>query len=192
MKNYNKLYKKYAQSESQILPPAMPNGEETNVNVSKLSPLPGNMDPPSEEELAQMGKTWGRNKDEEPSLDELLSKLDESFSDDKSHDPYRTDEEFPIPKDPSNLDPKWIKLLEQADGIDPLTQKPSQSKEEILNELYDSEAPPYEKEILKTLNPHHLSDNRNAPTRPPGKKAHHSPDQILKLCSKFNDICSKF
>jgi hypothetical protein len=97
-----------------------------------------------------------------------------------------------IPTSADEVDPKWIPLLEESEGLDPLTQKPAQTEEELLNTLVESDPPPYEKELLKVLRPEHGVSDESAETIRPGKKANLSSDYLLKACGKFYDLCLKF
>jgi len=108
--------------------------------------------------------------------------------------PPAPDSEKPvkIPVSPDELDPKWIGMLEESEGLDPLTQKPAQSEEELLETLVDSDPPPYEKELLRAIRPEHGVSDETAQTIRPGKKANLSSESLLKMCGKFYDLCLKF
>jgi hypothetical protein len=100
-------------------------------------------------------------------------------------------EEVDVPVIPNEPGDKWLKLLQEAEGMDPLTEKPAQSQEEILGTLTESEPPPYEKELLKVLRPEHGTSGGDVPTIRPGKKANLSSNDLLKVCSQFYDLCRK-
>lgn len=105
-----------------------------------------------------------------------------------------------VPVGAEKLEDKWVKLLQESEGLDPLTQKPAESPDTLLRKLTeeetDTETPDYEKELLKVLNPEH-KEKKVAPDAatvpPPGKKkADLSPDTLLKMCSEYHDLCRKF
>lgn len=101
-------------------------------------------------------------------------------------------EEVKVPAIPDEPGDKWLKLLQEAEGMDPLTEKPAQSEEELLGSLVESEPPPYEKELLKVLRPEHGTSGGEALTIRPGKQANLSSNDLLKMCSQFYDLCRKF
>jgi hypothetical protein len=103
-----------------------------------------------------------------------------------------------VPTTPSEMDDKWVRLLQESEGLDPLTEKPAESPGTLLKKLTDpgdSETPEYEKELLRVLNPEH-KETKSAPDAatipPPKKSASFSPDTLLKMCSKYHDLCRKF
>ena len=104
-----------------------------------------------------------------------------------------------VPTSPGELEEKWVKLLQDSEGLDPLTEKPAESPGTLLKRIQESDepesAPEYEKELLKFLNPAH-KENKIAPDAatvpPPAKKrASFSPDTMLKMCIKYHDLCCK-
>jgi hypothetical protein len=107
--------------------------------------------------------------------------------------PSELEGKIDVPTETSDMDPKWISLIEESEGMDPLTEKPSQTQEEILKDLPGSDPPSlYEKELLKVLQPEFYSTDQEASTKPPPKRSHSSSDKMLRLCSKFYDLCHKF
>lgn len=115
--------------------------------------------------------------------------------------PPKPEEEVAIdvPVGPGQLEDKWVELLQQSEGLDPLTQKPAESPSSLLKRINedepDLEVPEYEKEIMKVLNPDFV-ETKSAPDAstvpPPGKKANLSVDTLLKMCSQYHDLCRKF
>ena len=101
-------------------------------------------------------------------------------------------EDVKVPIESDEPGDKWLKLLQESEGMDPLTEKPAQSEEEILESLTKSDPPPYEQELLRALRPEHGTSGGDVPTIRPGKKADLSPSTLLKMCSKFYDLCVKF
>lgn len=106
-----------------------------------------------------------------------------------------------VPVAPGQLEDKWVKLLQESEGLDPLTEKPAESPGTLLQRIkepeadLDTETPEYEKELLRVLNPE-FKETKTAPEAatvpPPGKKsANLSPDTLLKMCSKYHDLCCK-
>lgn len=93
--------------------------------------------------------------------------------------------EVPVTSD--EVPQEWTQLQE----FDPLTEKPSQSKEEILAELPEEDIPPYEKELLKVLRPEYFAGQDAATKPPPRKKAKLTADQILKICTQFEQHYTK-
>jgi len=117
--------------------------------------------------------------------------------------PPKPDKEVEIDVPVASGDPedKWIKLLQESEGLDPLTQKPAESPDTLLRELTgpedtDTDTPEYEKELLKALNPEYKETKTTpdaATVPPPGRKsANYTPDTLLKMCSKYHDLCYKF
>ena len=109
--------------------------------------------------------------------------------------------EVDVPIMSGDPEDKWIKLLQESEGLDPLTQKPAESPSTLLQKLIepepdmDTDTPEYEKELLKALNPEHRETKTtpDAATIPPGRKsANYSTDTLLKMCSKYHDLCCKF
>jgi hypothetical protein len=109
--------------------------------------------------------------------------------------------EVNVPVSADEPEDKWIQLLQKSEGLDPLTEKPAESPGSLLQRLVepdpdnDMETPQYEKELLKALNPEY-KENKIAPDAstipPPGKKsASLTPDTLLKMCSKYHDLCHK-
>lgn len=102
--------------------------------------------------------------------------------------------EIKVPVEKSEIPREWVELEE----FDPLTEKPAQSKEELLKELADptdlDESPSYEKELLKVLRPDYVAPKAapDAATIPPPKKRGNlSPDALVKLCAKYYDLATK-
>jgi hypothetical protein len=99
--------------------------------------------------------------------------------------------EVEVPVTPNETGDKWLKLLQEAEGMDPLTEKPAQTEEELLSSLTESAPPAYEQELLKVLRPEHGVAGEDQPTIRPGKKANLSTDALLKMCSQYHDMCHK-
>lgn len=107
-----------------------------------------------------------------------------------------------VPVGPGELEDKWVKLLQDSESLDPLTEKPAESPATLLQRLnepdpdLDTETPEYEKELMKALNPEY-KETKVAPDAatipPPGRKsANLSSDTLLKMCSQYHDLCHKF
>lgn len=91
--------------------------------------------------------------------------------------------EVEIPRSKDDISDKWIQLLQEAEGMDPLTEKPAQSQEEILTELQGG--------LVQDIPVENIG--QDMPTKPPpGKKGNLSTDTLLKMCSKYHDLCHKF
>lgn len=91
--------------------------------------------------------------------------------------------EVEVPRGKDEISDKWIQLLQEAEGMDPLTEKPAQSPEELLVEV--QEAPTGGDIPVENI-------GGDMPTIKPGKKANLSVDTLLKMCSQYHDICNKF
>lgn len=101
--------------------------------------------------------------------------------------PPETEVEVEVPVSSDEIPQEWTQLEE----FDPLTEKPTQSQEEILAELPEEEIPAYEKELLKVLRPE-FHAGKDAPTRPPpGKKKGMTADQLLKVCTQFERLYTR-
>jgi hypothetical protein len=95
----------------------------------------------------------------------------------------------PLPASEESLD-RLLRLRQDSEEFDPLTEKPAVGVEE-LKEEFESEPPTYEKELMEVLHPE-FHAKQDAPTRAPKKKANLSADTLLKMCGKYLDLCSKF
>ena len=91
--------------------------------------------------------------------------------------------EVEVPRQKDEVSDKWLALLQEAEGLDPLTEKPAQSPEELLEEV--QEAPTGADIPVENI-------GGDMPTVRPGKKADLSPDALLKMCSQYHDLCRKF
>lgn len=101
------------------------------------------------------------------------------------------EEELDVPSAPDEMSEKWIKLRQDSEGmIDPLTEKVDMSEDELLDNLTPSTIPPYEKELMDALHGTQMATPTATTVAP--KKAYITPDGVLKLCSKYYDLCSKF
>lgn len=87
--------------------------------------------------------------------------------------------EIVVPKQSDEIPREWIELEE----FDPLTERPVQSPEELLEEVRE--------EPLGGDTPVEEIGG-DMPTVRPGKKANLSADTLLKMCSKYHDLCNKF
>ena len=100
-----------------------------------------------------------------------------------------------VPVEKSEIPREWVEFQE----FDPLTEKPAQSQEELMQELanptdVDVETPEYERELMKVLRPEFVQ-NKAAPDAatvpPPRKRANLSPDALVKLCTRYSDLAHK-
>jgi hypothetical protein len=90
--------------------------------------------------------------------------------------------EVEVPRSKNEITDKWLALLQEAEGMDPLTEKPAQSPEELLEVV--KEAPLGQESPSEDI-------GGDMPTIRPGKKANLSTDTLLKMCSQYHDLCHK-
>lgn len=88
-----------------------------------------------------------------------------------------------VPRSKDEVSDKWLQLLQEAEGMDPLTEKPAQSPEELLVEVQD--APTGGDIPVENI-------GGDMPTKPPPRRGNLSSDALLKMCSQYHDLCSKF
>jgi transposase-like protein len=114
--------------------------------------------------------------------------LPPSFDVEKTTVPIET---ISKPNSTREIPDKWMDLLRESEGMDPLTEKPAEDEDTILQSLQnEEEAPPYEKELLKALRPEFHSADKDAKTVRPPKKASVSADDLIVLCSSFYDLAT--
>lgn len=99
------------------------------------------------------------------------------------------EQELDVPSEPDEMEDKWLKLRQDSEGMDPLTEKVNMTEEELLDNLTPSTIPPYEKELMEALN----GTGKTSPTASTvaPKRARVTTDGVVKLCSKYYDLCRK-
>ncbi len=95
------------------------------------------------------------------------------------------------PNSTREIPDKWMDLLRESEGMDPLTEKPADDEDTILQSMQDeAETPDYEKDHLKVLRPEFHNSDRDAQTVRPPKKASVSASDLIVLCNTFYDLAT--